>query len=168
MRDVICCAQCKWTSHRRERLLIFCHRTSSMKPWKYLVSQSKFYLPQEYQIKVFLSNFLNITSSKLLSIVHPVLYLHRDTHFFSVDFPHNNSFFHNTKKVAFPMQFTLDSSLRHYTFSILIKCDGYFLQRCFFCPFSTAESDVLSRSVSLFRFDFRYMFSTEPMDERSK
>jgi hypothetical protein len=28
---VVCCAQCKWTAHRRERLLIFCHRTASLK-----------------------------------------------------------------------------------------------------------------------------------------
>ena len=35
---VICCAQCKWTAHRWERL-------------KYLFNQSKFYLPPEHQIR---------------------------------------------------------------------------------------------------------------------
>jgi hypothetical protein len=28
---VVCCAQCNWTAQRRERLLIFCHRTASLK-----------------------------------------------------------------------------------------------------------------------------------------
>jgi hypothetical protein len=30
---VICCAQCKWTAHRWERLLIFCDRTRL--PWNF-------------------------------------------------------------------------------------------------------------------------------------
>ena len=52
VRDVVCCAECKWTAHRWERILIFCHRTASLKLCKYLVSQSKFYLPREHQISV--------------------------------------------------------------------------------------------------------------------
>jgi hypothetical protein len=48
--DVVCCAQCKWTAHRWVRLLIFCHRTASLKFCKYLVSQSKFYLPREQKL----------------------------------------------------------------------------------------------------------------------
>lgn len=54
-------------------------------------------------LKVFLNNVWNITLRKLLSIVHPLLSLIHDTRFFMVDFSHNNSFVHNTKKVAFRM-----------------------------------------------------------------
>jgi hypothetical protein len=53
-RNCLACSSrvpvCKWTAHRWERLLIFCHRTASLKFWKYLFSQSKLYLPREHQI----------------------------------------------------------------------------------------------------------------------
>jgi hypothetical protein len=61
-------------AHRWERLLVFCHRTASLKFCKYLLSQSKFYLPREHQIIKYIgmhkSNKMFIILSNVLNWVN--------------------------------------------------------------------------------------------------